>query len=60
MECSYDSLDELQKAALAIKFARAERYLGDGASERLQLLDVGARGLKIANSRGNLPVLLME
>mmetsp|Transcript_856 Transcript_856/g.2763 ORF Transcript_856/g.2763 Transcript_856/m.2763 type:complete len:355 (+) Transcript_856:82-1146(+) len=47
---SYDTLNELQKSALMIKLASAEHRLGDGASERLQLLDVGAKGLTISKA----------
>eukprot|EP00188_Purpureofilum_apyrenoidigerum_P004319 Plantae.Rhodophyta-Purpureofilum_apyrenoidigerum.ctg4802.p1 GENE.Plantae.Rhodophyta-Purpureofilum_apyrenoidigerum.ctg4802~~Plantae.Rhodophyta-Purpureofilum_apyrenoidigerum.ctg4802.p1 ORF type:complete len:356 (+),score=72.81 Plantae.Rhodophyta-Purpureofilum_apyrenoidigerum.ctg4802:97-1164(+) len=50
---SYDALNELQKSALMIKLANAEHRLGDGASERLQLLDVGAKGLTISKAGGD-------
>mmetsp|Transcript_11494 Transcript_11494/g.16580 ORF Transcript_11494/g.16580 Transcript_11494/m.16580 type:complete len:211 (-) Transcript_11494:927-1559(-) len=53
VEEDYAELDELQKSALIMKMARAESCLADGASERLQLLDVGARGMHISKSREN-------
>mmetsp|Transcript_31501 Transcript_31501/g.121949 ORF Transcript_31501/g.121949 Transcript_31501/m.121949 type:complete len:143 (-) Transcript_31501:1099-1527(-) len=53
VEEDYAELDELQKSALIMKMARAESCLADGASERLQLLDVGARGMYISKSREN-------
>lgn len=51
------TLNDLQKGAIAISLAQAEKALNDGCDEQLQLYDVASKIAKIARAKDNIEAL---